>query len=91
MAVRFSGLAVDAGEALRWLPRRLVSTVPLPGNDYMVLDGEIVLFNILDGNDDRVDVHMSADPDVVKFCLDAFERAWELAIPHYDYRPQQTV
>jgi hypothetical protein len=87
MSIQFSGSAVNAGEDLRWLPRRLVSVVPLPGNDCFVLDGQIAMFNILDGNDDRAQVQVSRDPDVVRFCRDAFETAWSLATPHREYHP----
>ncbi|MBO2452959.1 hypothetical protein J4573_38115 [Actinomadura barringtoniae] len=86
MAVRFSGLAVDEGEQLRWLPRRLVSAVPLPGNDAFVMDGTAAMFNVLNGNDDKSQPQYSRDPEVVKFCINAFEAAWELAVPHYEYQ-----
>jgi hypothetical protein len=87
MSVRFSGPAVEAGEDLRWLPRRLVSTVALPGNDCFVLDRKAVMFNVLDGNDDRAEVQLSTEPAAVSFCIAAFQTAWELAIPHREYRP----
>jgi uncharacterized protein DUF6879 len=86
MAVTFSGLGVEQGEDLRWLPRRLVSAVPLPGNDSFVLDGETAMFNLLGGSDERAGVQMSRDPEVVKFCRDAFDIAYSLAIPHGEYR-----
>jgi hypothetical protein len=86
MSVRFSGFAVDAGEDLRWLPRRLTSTLLLPGNDFFVLDGEKVIFNVLDGADDRAEQQLYVDAETVKACRDAFEAAWSLAIPHHDFR-----
>jgi len=89
MAVRFSGSAVDAGEDLRWLPRRLTSAIALPGNDCFVLDGKIAMFNVLDGDNDRSEIQLSVDAGVVKFCRDAFETAWSLAVPHRDYRPEE--
>ncbi|MFI7134013.1 DUF6879 family protein [Nonomuraea sp. NPDC050153] len=87
MSVQFSGLAVDAGEDLRWLPRRLTSAMPLPGNDLFVLDGHTAVFNVMDGNGDRAEIQLSAEPDVVKWCLNVFEAAWKLAIPHREYKP----
>jgi Family of unknown function (DUF6879) len=87
MAVQWSGMAVDAGEELRWLPRRLVSAVALPGNDCFVLDGEAAMFNVFGGDDDLAGNQLSRDAGVVKFCQDAFEAAWELAIPHHEYKP----
>jgi hypothetical protein len=51
-----------------------------------VLDGQSAMFNILDGDDRRVDIQFTTDPGIVKFCRDAFERAWAMAIPHAEYR-----
>ncbi|TDD62135.1 hypothetical protein E1263_04465 [Kribbella antibiotica] len=90
MSLRFSGSAVDAGEDLRWLPRRLVSAIALPGNDCFVLDGRMAMFNILDGDNDRSEIQLDTEPEAVKFCLEAFETAWSLAVPHHEYRPQET-
>jgi hypothetical protein len=41
---------VEAGEELRWLPRSQVSDLLLPGNDFWLVDGERVLFNLFDGD-----------------------------------------
>ncbi|MFF4988054.1 DUF6879 family protein [Streptosporangium saharense] len=87
MSVRYSGMAVDAGEDLRWLPRRLASAVLLPGNDMFVLDGELALFNVLDGNGERVDIQFTDDPVVVARCLEVFEAACAAAVPHHGYHP----
>lgn len=86
MAVEISGPPVDAGEDLRWLPRRLVSSLPLPGNDCFVLD-DFVIFNVLGGNDENAEIQLHREPDVVKFCREAFEAAWELATPHREFVP----
>lgn len=84
-ALDVAGLLVDAGEDIRWLPRRLTSALLLPGNDFFVLDGEIVIFNVLDGEDNRAEQQLFTEPDVVNSCLDAFEAAWKLAVPHREY------
>lgn len=76
---------VDAGEDIRWLPRRLTSALLLPGNDFFVLDDELVTFNVLDGEDGRAEQQLWTDPDVVQACRVAFETAWRLAIPHREY------
>jgi hypothetical protein len=89
MAVMHSGVTVDAGEGLRWLPRRLISAEALPGNDCLILDGSGVVFNVLDADAGAlVEAQYSTESDVVKFCRDAFDRAWNLAVPHDDYRSQ---
>ncbi|MFI0409103.1 DUF6879 family protein [Actinomadura sp. 3N508] len=89
MAVEWSGSAVDAGEELRWLPRRLVSAVALPGNDCFVIDGQGVIFNVLDADGSYcLEIQYSTDPDVVRYCRDAFAAAWALATPHHAFRAQ---
>ena len=41
---------VDAGEDIRWVSRRLVSSIPLPGNDFYLLDDGLVVFLHYAGN-----------------------------------------
>ncbi|MDX6740491.1 DUF6879 family protein [Actinocorallia sp. A-T 12471] len=77
---------IKAGEVMRWLPRRLASTVFLPGNDFFVLDGEAVIFNVFDGEDQRAEIQLTQDPAVVDRCTAAFTSAWELALPYDEYR-----
>jgi hypothetical protein len=86
MAVDISGPAVEAGEELRWLPRRLVSVLPLPGNDCFILD-DLVIFNVLGGADERTEIQLHRDPGAVEFCRDAFEATWDIATPHHEYKP----
>jgi hypothetical protein len=85
-AFEYSAYAVAAGEDIRWAPRRLVSTVLLPGNDFFVLDDESVIFNVLDGADNRAEQQLFQDADVVKLCGGAFAAVWAVSIPHRDYQ-----
>jgi hypothetical protein len=85
-ALDVAEVLVDAGEDIRWLPRRLTSTLLLPGNDFFLLDGATVIFNVLDGEDGRAEQQLYTEPDVVSACLEAFEAAWKAAVPHRDYR-----
>ncbi|WP_018655550.1 DUF6879 family protein [Actinomadura flavalba] len=76
----------DPDERLRWLPRHRVSAVPLPGNDCLIRD-DLVVFNLIGGDDQQSDIQLSTDPDVVNFCNEAFERAWSLGTPNGEYEP----
>lgn len=78
---------VDAGEDIRWVPRRLTSSIALPGNDFYLLDGRLVVFMHYAGNGMPTDVVTSADPPDIELCRSAFEAVWQLAIPHGDYQP----
>lgn len=77
----------DAGEELRWLPRSLASALPLPGNDCFVMD-DLVIFNVHGGNDEQVEIQLYRDPELVEFCRVAFEKAWDLATPHGEFKPE---
>lgn len=85
-AYDISGPLVEAGEDIRWLPRRLTSPLLLPGNDVFVLGGTTAVFNVLDGDDGRAEQQVWTEPEVVQQCQAAFEAAWQVAIPHADYR-----
>ncbi|MEV6864424.1 DUF6879 family protein [Streptosporangium subroseum] len=73
-------------ELLRWLPRPKVSAVPLPGNDCLIRD-DLVVFNLIGGDNQQTDIQLSTDPDVVRFCNETFEQAWSLGIPNGEYKP----
>lgn len=84
-ALDTAGAVVDAGEDIRWLPRRLTSALLLPGNDFFVLDDRYVIFNVLDGDNGRAEQQLWTDPAVVEASRTAFEAAWKLAVPHDEY------
>ena len=82
-----SQLNIDAGEEIRWLPRRNASRIAIPGNDFWLFDGERVLFNYFTGDGRSAGHELATDDEAVGLCRTAFEAAWATAIPHADYRP----
>ena len=82
-----AGLNVAAGEEVRWLPRRRARGLSVPVNDYWVFDDRFVRFGYFGGDGTYLDDELTDDPDAVHSCTEAFERVWELAIPHAEYRP----
>lgn len=80
-------LFVEAGEDIRWLPRRLASGLALPGNDFWLFDVEIAVFSVFAGSGEVVERQLTTDPSIVQLCKSAFEAVWELAIPHREYQP----
>jgi hypothetical protein len=78
---------VCAGEHVRWLPRRNVSTLLLPGNDFWMFDRQTVVFTHFSGSGCVLDHEITTDSIVVTRCAEAFEEAWKIAIPHHDYTP----
>ncbi|WP_280273608.1 DUF6879 family protein [Nocardia wallacei] len=79
---------VDAGEDIRWVPRRLVSAVAIPGNDFYLLDERLVIFLHYTGDGHAAGKTTSTAPDDIRLCRTAFETVWRLAVPHRDYRPR---
>jgi hypothetical protein len=78
---------VEAGEDIRWVPRRLVSSVALPGNDFYLFDDRLAVFLLYGGNGLTAGMVRSADPADLRLCRTAFEAAWKRSIPHREYTP----
>jgi len=62
-----------AGEQVRWLPRRQASGLALPGNDFWLFDGTVVLFNYFSGNGAAAGTELRDDPAIVELCVSVFE------------------
>jgi len=78
---------VEAGEDIRWVPRRLVSSIGIPGNDFYLLDDELVIFLHYAGSGLNIALTTSTDRSDVELCRTAFEQVWALSIPHSEYKP----
>jgi len=78
---------VAAGEQVRWLPRPQASSIALPGNDFWLIDDELVQFHFFTGDGQWADpaYEISEDPAAVRLCSSAFEAVWEHGIPHERY------
>lgn len=81
------GPMVDAGEDIRWVPRRLMSSIAIPGNDYYVLDDELVVFLHYAGSGLSSGFTTSTDLADIERCTTAFEQVWAFSIPHREYKP----
>jgi hypothetical protein len=80
------GPMVEAGEDIRWVPRRSTSTICIPGNDYYVFDDERVVFLHYAGSGLNTAYTTTTDPAVVEMCSTAFEKVWALSVPHGEYK-----
>ncbi|WP_433063170.1 DUF6879 family protein [Dactylosporangium sp. CS-033363] len=80
---------VEAGEDIRYVPRRHLVNVALPGSgDFYVFDDRLVLFLHYAGRGTNTGFEVSEDPAVVRSCRDAFAAVWAYGIPALDYRPE---
>jgi hypothetical protein len=82
-----AGPMVEAGEDIRWVPRRLVSSIGIPGNDYYLFDDRLVVFLLYSGNGLHAGYETSTDSADIELCRTAFDAVWRLAVPHRDYQP----
>lgn len=80
-----AGPSIEAGEELRWLPRRLASGLALPGNDFWLLDERTAMFNHFSGEGKPLGQEITGDAATVELCRAAFEAVWKLAVPHGEY------
>jgi hypothetical protein len=78
---------VHAGEQVRWLPRRQASDLCLPGNDFWIFDGKILLWNHFDGDGRPQLKEITTDAGLIEACAAAFETVWERGIDHRKYLP----
>ena len=76
---------IDAGEQVRWLPRRRASELHLPGNDFWLFDERLVQFNIFDGPGRWTDTDFTESSEVAQFCAASFEAVWQAATPHAEF------
>ena len=82
-----TGFNVSAGEQVRWLPRYTAPELLVPLADYWVFDGKLVRFGFFSGDGTFLGHELTDDARVVRACSDAFERVWQRAIPHDEYKP----
>ncbi|NSC23525.1 hypothetical protein FM076_21165 [Streptomyces albus subsp. chlorinus] len=78
-------LNVEAGEQVRWLPRKKAATLALPGADLWLLDGRLIRFGHFSGDGALTGHELNDDPAVIKMCADAFEAVWDRAAPHQEF------
>lgn len=85
-----TALNLQAGEDVRWLPRRHASDIALPGNDFWLLDGRIVQFHHFTGTGQWAPAgrERTDDPAAAALCAAAFEAVWERGVPHEKYTVQ---
>ncbi|MFD5000775.1 DUF6879 family protein [Streptomyces buecherae] len=76
---------IEAGEQVRWLPRRLASDLLLPGNDYWLFDDRLARIHHFAGDGSLVEDEMSDRGDLLKVLSAAFVAVWDRAIPHEEY------
>ncbi|MEV7285246.1 DUF6879 family protein [Streptomyces sp. NPDC093252] len=78
-------LNLEAGEEVRWLPRRRADGIWLPHTDFWLIDDRVVRFNHFSGDGTAVEPEVSEERQAVATCFFAFTQTWERAVPHEKY------
>ncbi|MCK7626191.1 hypothetical protein MUU72_24310 [Streptomyces sp. RS10V-4] len=76
----------EAGELVRWLPRRRATNLAVPANDYWLFDDRLARVHHFAGDGSLVEDEFNSAPATVTFLSEAFEALWEHGIPHEEYQ-----
>jgi len=80
---------IEAGEDIRWLPRRLIDGIELTTDDYWLFDDNRVVFTIFEPSGRFAGGAQTVDPVVIEHCRNAHDQTWARAIPHHTYASTQ--
>ncbi|MEV6770269.1 DUF6879 family protein [Nocardia sp. NPDC051030] len=86
-----TGENVEAGEDIRYLPRHLVDSADIPGDDWWLFDGSRVAFNLVDQAGRSVGVAVTTDPKIVAFCQGVKDQLLAVATPYRKYVDESPV
>lgn len=82
-----TAMNIAAGEQVRWLPRRSALDLLIPVCDFWVFDRRMTQFNHFAGDGSPLGPENSDSHALADVLAGAFDRAWERAIPHEEYKP----
>lgn len=78
-------LNIAAGEDIRWLHRQQLPDIPLPTDDYWLLDDRLVVFTIFEPDGWFGGGASTVDPVIVEHCRLAARELWARGTPHDAY------
>ncbi|MEE1798233.1 hypothetical protein PUR57_06015 [Streptomyces sp. JV176] len=82
-------LNLEAGEDIRWLPRRLLHgpvTFPVNGNDWWLFDREVLAVTHFREDGRYEGSELIEDPKIVGDCVRLRDQLWGLALPYDQYQ-----
>ncbi|WP_433654006.1 DUF6879 family protein [Nocardia sp. CA-128927] len=86
-----AGSSVAAGEDIRYLPRHLVGPEDVPSDDWWLLDGQQVAFNLVDRDGRPAGAAVTTDPEIIGYCERVKDRLWQLATRYREYASGSTA
>jgi hypothetical protein len=80
-----SPLNIEAGEDIRYLPRRLTDDITLPDEDYWLLDDDTLILSVFSAGGRTGGFAREPSPELLKQCLVVRDQVWDRAIPYAQY------
>ncbi|BCK56184.1 hypothetical protein NWFMUON74_39560 [Nocardia wallacei] len=78
-----TGLNIESGEEIRYLPRDEAG--PVPPDDWWLFDDEKVAYNLVDAAGKPAGVAVTTDPQLAEYCRSVRDRLWQIATPYAEY------
>ncbi|MFC8531777.1 DUF6879 family protein [Nocardia sp. NPDC057227] len=76
---------IAAGEDVRWLPRHLVDSRQLTGDDYWLFDDHLAAFSVFTVSGEGAGFAVTTDPVIAANFRAVRDRVWPAAVPHDEY------
>jgi hypothetical protein len=76
---------IDAGEEIRYLPRRMTTGLEFPQEDFWLFDDNELLWSLFQPDGGAGGFAVEDDPKAVAQCLDVRDQVWPRAIPYAQY------
>ena len=80
-----SPLNIEAGEDIRYLPRRLTADIELPDEDYWLLDDDTLILSVFSADGRTGGFAREPEPDLLRQCLAVRDELWDRAVPYARY------
>ncbi|GAA2117084.1 hypothetical protein GCM10009802_17920 [Streptomyces synnematoformans] len=84
-----TGLNMEAGEDIRWLPRHRLPegiTFPVSGNDWWLFDDRLLAVGHFDADGRVLGSELIEAPGIVAECVRVRDQLWPLALAHSEYK-----
>jgi hypothetical protein len=80
-----SPLNIKAGEDIRYLHRHLTSDIDLPGEDFWLLDDDVLVLSVFSADGRTGGFARSMSPELLRQCIAVRDQSWERAVPYAEY------
>jgi hypothetical protein len=80
-----SPLNIKAGEDIRYLPRHLASDIDLTGEDFWLLDDDMLILSVFSADGRTGRFARSTSPELLKQCIAVRDQVWKRAVPYDEY------